>query len=78
MLTDADLKYLHRCVELARQALEAGNPPFGLLLVSASGEVLAEDYNQIRSSGDYTHHPEMSVARWATMHLSAKERLMVG
>ena len=73
MLTDLDLQHLHRCVELARQALATGNPPFGSLLVSADGEVLTEDYNQIRS-GDRTHHPEMSMARWATAHLAPAAR----
>jgi tRNA(Arg) A34 adenosine deaminase TadA len=73
MLTDLDLKHLHRCVELARKALATGNPPFGSLLVGADGDVLFEDYNQIQG-GDRTHHPEMSMARWATAHLTPAER----
>jgi tRNA(Arg) A34 adenosine deaminase TadA len=73
MLTDIDLKHLRRCVELARQALATGNPPFGSLLASADGEVLAEDYNRIQS-GDRTCHPEMGMARWATAHLAPAAR----
>lgn len=73
MLTDIDLKHLRRCVELARKALASGNPPFGSLLVSADGQVLIEDYNQVQS-GDATHHPEMTLARWATAHLTPAER----
>lgn len=73
MLTDTDLEYLRRCVELARQALATGNPPFGSLLVGANGKVLFEDFNQVRS-GDRTHHPEMSMARWATANLVPAER----
>ncbi|TAL99973.1 MAG: nucleoside deaminase, partial [Rhodanobacter sp.] len=61
MLTDINIKHLRRCVELARKALATGNPPFGSWLVSADGEVLTEDYNQIQS-GDRTHHLEMSMA----------------
>ncbi|HEY9513469.1 MAG TPA: nucleoside deaminase [Rhodanobacter sp.] len=73
MLTDIDLQHLRRCIELARQALATGNPPFGSLLVGAEGKVLAEDFNQIHS-GDRTHHPEMSMARWATAHLAPADR----
>ena len=73
MLSDTDLEHLHRCVELARKALATGNPPFGSLLLSADGKVLAEDYNQIQG-GDRTHHPEMSMARWATAHLAPIEQ----
>ena len=35
MLDDDDLRYLRRCVELAAEALEAGDEPFGSLLVGA-------------------------------------------
>lgn len=73
MLSDTDLRHLRRCIELARQALAGGNPPFGSLLVGAEGKVLVEDFNQIRA-GDRTHHPEMGVARWATAHLTLAER----
>lgn len=73
MLTDVDLKHLRRCIELAREALVTGSPPFGSLLTDGDGKVLTEDYNQIHS-GDRTHHPEMSMARWATTHLTPSER----
>jgi tRNA(Arg) A34 adenosine deaminase TadA len=73
MLSDIALRHLRRCIELARQALAGGSPPFGSLLVGAEGKVLVEDYNQIRG-GDRTHHPEMGVARWATTHLAPAER----
>ena len=73
MVTDLDLQYLRRCIELAREALATGSPPFGSLLVGAEGKVLIEDFNQIHG-GDRTHHPEMGVARWATAHLTPAER----
>ena len=34
MLDDVELKHLRRCVELATEALEAGDEPFGSVLVS--------------------------------------------
>lgn len=46
VVKDTELPHLRRCVELAAQALEAGDEPFGSVLVGADGSVLAEDHNQ--------------------------------
>lgn len=73
MLTAEDHRHLRRCVDLARQALEAGDEPFGSVLVSAAGEVLFEDHNHV-ASGDSTQHPELAIARWAAAHLPAAQR----
>ncbi len=40
-LSPADLVHLRRCVDLAREALEAGDEPFGSVLVGPDGAVLA-------------------------------------
>ena len=45
-VTEADLPHLRRCVELATEAVEAGDFPFGSVLVTANGTVLAEDRNR--------------------------------
>ena len=73
MITDADLTHLRRCVELAREALDDGDEPFGSVLVDASGRALAEDRNRIKD-GDRTRHPELELARWAAAHLTPAER----
>lgn len=65
--------YLQRCVELATEALDKGNKPFGSVLVSASGEVLAEAHNTT-GGGDPTGHPELYLAQWAAANLSEDER----
>jgi tRNA(Arg) A34 adenosine deaminase TadA len=70
---DTDLLHLRRCVELAARALEAGNEPFGSVLIGADGVVLAEDHNR-ESEGDPTLHPEFTLARWAALNLSPEER----
>ncbi|MGV9410341.1 nucleoside deaminase [Nocardia sp. NPDC003693] len=67
------LDYLERCLELAEQALEAGDQPFGSILVAADGTVLAEDRNRI-AGGDQTQHPEFALARWAADNLSPADR----
>lgn len=72
-LSDTDLKHLGRCVELAREALEAGDEPFGSLLVDARGTVRFEDRNRVKD-GDATQHPEFAIARWAAQHLTPEER----
>ena len=72
-LTPDDLTHLDRCVELARAALEAGEEPFGSVLVDGDGRVRAEDINRT-SGGDHTRHPEFALARWAADNLSPEQR----
>lgn len=45
MSNDSDLRYLMRSIELADEAVNEGNHPFGALLVSSTGEILAEGKN---------------------------------
>jgi tRNA(Arg) A34 adenosine deaminase TadA len=71
--SDTDLRYLRRAVDLAREAFEDGDEPFGSVLVDAGGEVRFEDRNRTKD-GDQTRHPELEAARWATSHLTPDER----
>jgi len=73
-INDEDLGYLRRCVELARSALDAGDEPFGSLLIDADGKTRFEDRNRVQD-GDATRHPEFEIARWATSNLSPAERV---
>ncbi|MEU9338334.1 nucleoside deaminase [Streptomyces sp. NPDC048290] len=73
MVDTTELPYLRRCLELAGEALDAGDEPFGSVLVGADGTVLAEDRNRI-ADGDRTRHPEFELARWSAGHLSPEER----
>ena len=68
-----DLRHLRRCVELADEAVEAGDHAFGSVLVSGTGEVLFEDRNRT-GGGDPTRHPEFAIARWAANHLDPDDR----
>ena len=72
-ISDDDLGYLRRCVELAREALDDGDAPFGSVLVDADGVVRFEDRNRTKD-GDETRHPEFEIARWSATHLTADER----
>ena len=69
-----DLPHLRRCVELAAEAVEAGDHPFGSVLVAGDGRVMAEERNRENSAGDATRHPEIGLARWAAANMTADER----
>jgi tRNA(Arg) A34 adenosine deaminase TadA len=73
IVTDNDRVHLRRCVELATEAVEEGDQPFGSVLVNAAGKVLFEDRNRT-SGGDATRHPEFAIARWAAQYLSPVDR----
>ncbi len=73
-LTDNDLRHLRRCVELAEQALTAGDEPFGSVLADGNGTPLAEGRNRVVETGDATQHPELELARWAAAHLAPEQR----
>jgi tRNA(Arg) A34 adenosine deaminase TadA len=72
-IDESDRQHLRRCVELAREALEAGDDPFGSVLVGPNGDVLAERRNRERTEQPLAH-PEIDLARWAGEHLTAEER----
>ena len=73
MIDDKNNKHLLRCIELAEEALAAGDEPFGSVLVDANGTVMNEDRNRANTV-DATYHPEIAVARWAAQNMSADAR----
>ena len=72
-LSATDLRHLRHCVDLAREALDDGDEPFGSVLVSGAGEVLYADRNRVKD-GDQTRHPEFDIARWAGQQLPVEMR----
>ncbi|GJH10893.1 nucleoside deaminase [Caballeronia novacaledonica] len=73
MIDDTDKKHLIRCIELAQEALDNGDEPFGSMLVASDGRVLFEDRNRV-SGGDQTRHPEFEIAKWAAQNVPEAER----
>ena len=73
MITDNDKQYLQRCIELAAEALDAGDQPFGSVLVDVDGTVMNEDRNRANTV-DATYHPEIAVARWAAKNMTPEAR----
>ncbi|CAH0030217.1 unnamed protein product [Clonostachys rhizophaga] len=79
-------EYLRQAIALAREALEAGDDPFGSVLVDpATDSVLQSDRNRTVTGAkdlssseagkpDPTLHPEFTLARWAQLNLTAEQR----
>jgi tRNA(Arg) A34 adenosine deaminase TadA len=66
MLNETELAHLRRAIALAHSAREHGNHPFGALLVSADGEILAEAENTVNTESDCTGHAETNLVRLAS------------
>lgn len=72
-LTENDIKHLQQCFTLAKEALAAGDSPFGSVLVNAKKEVIAAARNRVNEL-NILAHPEIELANWAADNLSKKER----
>lgn len=68
-----DERYIREAVELAGEAVENGNTPFGSLLV-VDGEVVQRSRNTTVTDADITAHPELKLARWAARELPEVRR----
>ncbi len=44
------------------------------MLVAGDGQVLAEERNRENSAGDATRHPEIDLAHWAAVKMTAEQR----
>lgn len=71
--TEQDISFLNRCLELAEEALNAGDKPFGSILVSENGEVWAEARNRVNEK-NLLAHPEYELANWALNNLTLDQR----
>jgi tRNA(Arg) A34 adenosine deaminase TadA len=71
-ISEQDLTHLRSALTLAREAFDAGDDPFGSLLVDAAGTVLRTARNRA-GGGDETQHPELELAQWSAT-LSPEER----
>ncbi|KAF2336975.1 nucleoside deaminase [Flavobacterium daemonense] len=54
--------YMHQCLELAKTALKAGNPPVGALIV-IDGKIIGTGIESGKSTGDITNHAEILAVR---------------
>lgn len=68
-----DFKFFKSCLKLAEEALNAGDQPFGSILVNADDIIIAKARNRINEK-NVLAHPEIELAQWALENLSIKER----
>lgn len=67
-----DEGFMARCYELAQQAVDNGNHPFGAILV-VDGEIVLEALNTAVTESDNTRHAELNLVRAASKHLTPEE-----
>jgi tRNA(Arg) A34 adenosine deaminase TadA len=61
-----DIEFLRITFDIANQAREKGNHPFGALLVDETGRVILEAENTVVTSQDCTGHAETNLVRIAS------------
>jgi tRNA(Arg) A34 adenosine deaminase TadA len=69
---DTHKRYIERTFELAREAGERGDGPYGSILV-VDDAVVMEAQNRERTDDDIASHPELALARRGAYELSPKE-----
>ncbi|WP_226578167.1 nucleoside deaminase [Halobacillus litoralis] len=61
-MSSSDELYIQECIDIAKQCIEAGDEPFGALLVK-DGEVVMREGNHVNTNSDPTHHAELALIR---------------
>ena len=72
-ITITDKHFLSLCIDLAEEALNAGDSPFGSVLVDNNGNILAQARNKVNALNALAH-PEYELAEWALNNLTKEQR----
>ena len=67
-MKSTDLQYLQRAIQVAQNARNHGNHPFGAILVDENNQVLLEAENSVITGSDCTGHAETNLMRLASQH----------
>lgn len=67
-MNETDLAHLRTSIEVAQEARDHGNHPFGAILVDEHGEVLLRAENTVVTERDCTGHAETNLMRLASKH----------
>jgi len=62
-MTEEDARYMRMAIDASREALRAGNMPYGAVMVSADGGLVHVSQNNQVTSGDCTGHAETVLIR---------------
>jgi tRNA(Arg) A34 adenosine deaminase TadA len=68
-VNDKDLGHLRTAIDIAQQAREHCNHPFGAILVDENNQVLLQAENTVVTGSDCTGHAETNLMRLATRHI---------
>lgn len=69
-MNPTDLQHLRTAIEVARQAREHGNHPFGAILVDENNQVLLQAENTVVTGRDCTGHAETNLMRLASQRFA--------
>ncbi|NIM95768.1 MAG: nucleoside deaminase [Anaerolineales bacterium] len=71
-MQEDDQRFIRATIEIARNARERGNHPFGALLVDEDGQILIEAENTVVLDRDPTGHAEINLIRRAASRYDSK------
>ena len=74
-LDERDGRYLRKAIVWSHAGRRRGNRPFGAVVVSEAGEVLAETYCDSAETGDCTGHAEVNAIRMLAARKLSREQL---
>lgn len=72
-MNSTDLQHLRTAIEVAQNAREHGNHPFGAILVDENNQVLLQAENSVVTGKDCTGHAETNLMRLASQNFSAEK-----
>jgi tRNA(Arg) A34 adenosine deaminase TadA len=72
-MNEADLQHLRTAIQVAKDAREHGNHPFGAILVDEKDQVLLQAENTVVTGRDCTGHAETNLMRLASQHFSEEQ-----
>ena len=72
-MNDTDLQHLRSAIEVAREAREHGNHPFGAILVDEDNQLLIQAENTVVTDKDCTGHAETNLMRLASQQFSPEK-----
>lgn len=72
-MNEKDLEHLRTAIEIAQNARDHGNHPFGAILVDENNQVLLQAENSVVTDSDCTAHAETNLMRLASQHYSPEK-----
>lgn len=72
-MNNVDIGHLRTSIEVAQEARDHGNHPFGAILVDENDQVLLQAENTVVTGRDCTGHAETNLMRLASQHFPPKK-----